>query len=184
MLQQPSDVNNICQIFKQYPGWYWDTEDVYTRWRVPISVQMAIIYQESKFHPIAKPPRTKLLWVIPWKRPSSAYGYTQALDGTWESYVKSSGNYLASRSSFKDSVDFIGWYAYKAHKRAGISRNDAYRLYLAYHEGVGGYQRKTYLSKPWLVKVAHKVSRQSTLYDKQLASCRTSLERKPWYRFW
>lgn len=184
MQSRPSNVDNICQIFRQYPDWYWDTEDVQTRWKVPISVQMAIIHQESRFHPVAKPPRTKLLWVIPWKRPSSAYGYTQALDGTWKAYVRQSGNYLASRSSFKDSVDFVGWYGYQAHRKAGISRDDPYRLYLSYHEGVGGYQRKTYLSKPWLVKVAKKVSWQSNKYKKQLAVCEPSLRKKPWYRFW
>ena len=181
---QPDDVNNICQMFKQYPKWYWAAQDVQTRWKVPISVQMAILHQESRFNAIAKPPRTKILWIIPWKRPSTAYGYTQALDMTWKRYKSSSGNTFASRNNFDDAVDFIGWYAYQAHRKAGIARDDAYRLYLAYHEGVGGYKRKTYLSKPWLVNVARKVKRRASLFHSQLVRCENSLRSKPWWRFW
>ena len=167
----PGDVNNICNVFRAYPRWYADALDVQRRWRVPISVQMAIIHQESKFDATARPPRTKLLWVIPWVRPSTAYGYTQALQGTWALYKQSQGALFASRSNFADGVDFIGWYANFANVRAGIKRNDAYSLYLAYHEGVGGYLRRTYLNKGWLIPVAHKVSARAQLYQAQLASC-------------
>lgn len=181
---QPDDVNNICAIFKQYPKWYWATKDVQARWRVPITVQMAIMHQESKFSAIAKPPRTKLLWIIPWKRPSTAYGYTQALDQTWAHYKKDAGKYLVDRDDFSDGADFIGWYGYQAYKNASIKRTDAYHLYLAYHEGIGGYKRRTYLAKPWLVKVAHKVDRQDKRYQHQLNQCVSKLERKPWWRIW
>lgn len=167
----PRDVNNVCSIFKQYPGWYRDAKDVERRWLVPIPVQMAIIHQESKFDAKAQPPRTKLFSIIPWKRPTTAYGYTQALNGTWALYKKQHGNLFTSRDNFGEGVDFIGWYANEAYKRAGIPRNDAYRLYLAYHEGVGGYQRKTYLKKAWLIPVAHKVDSRSRLYGMQLARC-------------
>ncbi len=181
---QPDNVNDICSIFKQYPKWYWATKDVKTRWHVPVSVQMAIIHQESHFSAIAKPPRTKLLWIIPWKRASTAYGYTQALDQTWAHYKKDAGKYFVDRDDFSDGVDFIGWYGYQAYKKAGINRNDPYRLYLAYHEGVGGYTRKTYLKKPWLMKVARKVARQKQRYEAQLNRCRSSLGKKPWWRIW
>jgi hypothetical protein len=181
---RPDNVNDVCEIFKQYPKWYWATKDVETRWRVPIAVQMAIMHQESRFSAIAKPPRTKLLWIIPWKRPSTAYGYTQALDSTWSHYKKDSGKYFVSRDNFEDAADFVGWYGYRAYKKAGISRNDAERLYLAYHEGVGGYQRKTNLSKPWLISVAKKVKRQAARYQAQLNRCQSSLGSKPWWRFW
>lgn len=167
----PSDVNNICSIFRQYPKWYRDAKDVERRWRIPIPVQMAIIHQESKFDGRATPKRTKLLWIIPWKRPSTAYGYTQALKTTWKQYKHSDGGILAARDNFTDAVDFVGWYANQANRRAGISRSDAYPLYLAYHEGIGGYQRKTYLQKPWLVQVAHKVKARSLIYQAQLARC-------------
>lgn len=180
----PRDVNNICHIFKQYPRWYSDAQDVERRWRIPISVQMAIIHQESKFDANAKPPRTKLLWIIPWKRPSTAYGYSQALHSTWRLYKRAGdgGRYLASRDVFADAVDFIGWYANQANRRAGIPRNDAYPLYLAYHEGIGGYQSRTYLKKPWLIQVARKVKARSYLYQAQLSQCKASLNSKPWYR--
>ncbi len=170
----PRDVNNICQIFTQYPAWYRDAQDVEHRWFVPIAVQMAIIHQESKFDGSASPPRRKLLWVIPWRRPSTAYGYTQALHTTWSQYKssKDGGNWWASREVFSSGVDFIGWYANQANYRAGIPRDDAYQLYLAYHEGIGGYQRKTYLAKPWLIQVARKVKARSQLYQLQLNHCK------------
>lgn len=179
-LPPPSNVNNLCSIFRQYPDWYRATQDVSVRWRVPVTVQMAIMHQESKFDANAMPDRTKLLWVIPWKRPSSAYGYSQALRGTWDLYRHSRGGVFASRDNFDDAVDFIGWYADEAYKRARIPRNNPYLLYLAYHEGVGGYQRKTYLKKPWLIGVAHKVSAREQLYRAQLAHCTLSRTAHTW----
>lgn len=168
----PNQVDNACSIFKQYPEWYKSAKRVERKWQVPVAVQLAIIHQESRFNAHARPQRTKLLWVIPWTRPSSALGYTQALTPTWEHYKDKNGRLWASRKSFSDAVDFIGWYAGDARKRAGIPSDDAYKLYLAYHEGVGGYQRKTYLAKPWLIKVARKVKRQSQIYQTQLSHCR------------
>lgn len=168
----PRDVNNICHVFQQYPKWRSDALDVQRRWRVPVSVQMAIIHQESKFDGNAEPPRTKLLWVFPWARPSTAYGYTQALRSTWDLYKQSTGRIWSSRGNFSDGVDFIGWYANQAYRRAGIPRTDAYALYLAYHEGVTGYQRRTYLNKKWLMPVAHKVAARAQIYKAQLSRCR------------
>lgn len=179
----PRDINNICHIFKQYPGWYRDVRAVEKRWHVPAAIQMAIIHQESKFKAEAKPKRQKLLGVIPWTRPSSAYGYTQSLDGTWRSYKRSRGKALASRSDFKDGVDFIGWYANQAHQRAGISLRDPEALYLAYHEGVGGYQRKTYRHKLWLMRVARQVKARAHLYQAQLKACQADLSHQGWSRF-
>lgn len=167
----PSNVNNICHVFKEYPRWYAEAKDVERRWKVPVPVQMAIIHQESKFDGRAQPPRTKLLWVIPWARPSTAYGYAQALQGTWAEYKQSNGGLFSSRDNFGDGVDFIGWYADIAYRKAHISRRDPYALYLAYHEGVGGYQRKTYLKKKWLIAVAHKVAARAQIYEAQLKRC-------------
>lgn len=178
---RPANIENVCHIFKEYPQWYRDAKDVEKRWKVPVPVQMAIIHQESKFEASAKPPAKKLLWVIPWKRPSTAYGYAQALNGTWKEYKRENGGLFSSRDTFGDGVDFIGWYANGAYRRAGIQRSDAYSLYLAYHEGVGGYQRKTYLKKPWLIKVAQKVKAKSYLYSSQLNSCQGSLKKHSWF---
>lgn len=167
----PTRLDNVCRIFKQYPRWYRAAKDVERRWYVPVPVQMAIIHQESKFDGGARPPRGKLLWIIPWKRPSSAYGYAQALNGTWANYKLTNGSLFSARNSFADGVDFIGWYANQATRKAAIRRDDPYNLYLAYHEGIGGYQRKTYLKKPWLMTVAHKVSARAQIYRAQLNHC-------------
>jgi len=179
----PRDVNNICHVFKQYPEWYRDVRVIERRWHVPAAVQMAIMHQESKFNAEAKPERQKLLWVIPWTRPSSAYGYTQALDGTWDLYKRSRGKPFASRTNFSDGVDFVGWYANQAHQRAGISLRDPYALYLAYHEGIGGYERKTYRRKAWLMQVARKVRTRAHIYQAQLKTCQNKLAKEGWSRF-
>lgn len=167
----PANLDNVCHIFKQYPHWYRDAKDVERRWLVPVPVQMAIIHQESKFDAHAKPGFRKILWVIPWKRVSTAYGYAQALDGTWDLYKRTNGSMWSMRSNFANGVDFIGWYANMANRQAAVPRRDAYLLYLAYHEGVGGYKRKTYLRKPWLIHVARKVKSRSYLYAAQLRRC-------------
>lgn len=177
----PRDINNVCNIFREYPNWYREALDVEKRWKVPVPVQMAIIHQESKFEAHAQPPRKKLFAFIPWKRPSTAYGYAQALNPTWREYKQKNGWVWSARHDFSDGVDFIGWYANQAYRRAGIPRNDAYRLYLAYHEGIGGYQRQSYLKKPWLITVSHKVKARAALYTMQLNSCRGNLRSHAWF---
>ena len=107
---QPKQMDDVCQLFKLHPKWYKATKASQNKWGAPIPVQMAIIHQESRFKANAKPPRKRLLGFIPWKRPSTAYGYTQALDITWDNYIQCTGNYGASRKNFADASDFIGWY--------------------------------------------------------------------------
>ncbi len=180
----PRDPNNICSIFQQYPKWYWAAQDVQKKWGLPISVLMAVMHQESRFNAAIKPPRGKLLGFIPWFRPTSAYGYAQVLDDTWRSYQKATGNRSANRNNFYDAVDFIGWYANQAHKRVGIKKGDAYRVYLAYHEGIGGYKRGSYKKKKWLIDVAKKVDSIAWRYHGQLKGCMSSLPSRPWYHPW
>ncbi len=172
----PSNIDNVCSIFRENDDWYDAAVDTYEEWGVPIHVQMAIIHQESKFRAEAKPERTKLLWVIPWTRPSSAYGYAQVLDETWEWYKDKTGNSWADRNEFDDAIDFVGWYGNISHKKLGISKWDAEKQYLAYHEGHGGYKRKSYRKKPWLVKVAAKVGRRAAKYRAQYAKCKHNLD--------
>jgi hypothetical protein len=171
----PRNLNDSCEIFDDKSGWYEDAKSAFERWGVPIHVQLAIIYQESKFVDDAKPPRDYLLWVIPWGRVSSAYGYAQAKDSTWDWYRKKTGNRFADRDDFADAVDFIAWYGNMSHRMLGISKGDAYRQYLAYHEGQGGYKRKTYEKKPWLIKIAHQVDNRARHYHTQLAQCEDEL---------
>jgi hypothetical protein len=179
----PRNLDNICSIFREYPRWYWASLDTQKRWRIPVSVQMAIIHQESHFRGNAKPPRTKLFWVIPWFRPTSAYGYSQAVDGTWKRYQHDTGS-AGSRNTFADATNFIGWYSEQARKRLSISKRNSYALYLAYHEGMGGYERGTYRQKRWLIAVARKVARRARLYHSQLMACRHSLPKKSWWQVW
>ena len=156
----PRNVDNICEIFRENDQWYDDAADASKKWGIPIPVMMAILHQESKYVADAKPPRTTCLWIFPGPRPSSAFGYAQAKDETWEEYQESTGNSWADRDDFGDAVDFVGWYCSLSVKKCGISKDNARNLYLAYHEGRGGYNRKTYAKKAWLLKVAGRVQQQ------------------------
>ena len=174
---KPRRPDNICEIFRENPKWYKDSRKASLKWGVPIPVLMAIMHQESKYTAKAKPPRTSCLWVLPGPRPSSAYGYSQAKDETWKAYMKSTGQWRADRDEFGDAIDFIGWYCNISNKRCGISKMNANYLYLAYHEGHGGFNRKTYKKKKWLLRVAHKVQRRANSYQSQLASCESEFSR-------
>lgn len=180
----PSNVNNICAIFSEKSGWYEDAADARDEWGSPIPVMMAIMHQESKFKAKAKPPRKKIFGFIPGPRPSNAYGYSQALESTWDGYKRSAGRYGADRDDFGDAIDFIGWYNSESYKRSGIPKTDAYRLYLAYHEGHGGYNRKTYRKKQWLVSVAQKVKRRASSYTQQLNGCEDKMQDDGWFFGW
>lgn len=180
---QPRNVNDICDIFEEKRGWYDDAADARDEWGSPIPVMMAMMHQESRFYAKAKPPRKKIFGFIPGPRPSDAYGYSQALKSTWKSYKRSAGNYGADRDDFADAIDFIGWYNYQSHKRSGISRKDTYHLYLAYHEGHGGYNRRSYRKKQWLMDVARKVQRKANTYQTQLNGCEEDLK-SGWFFGW
>jgi len=163
-------------MFEEKDDWYEASVAAQKTWGIPVPVQMAIIKQESAFVADARPPRAWFLGFIPLSRPSSAFGYSQALDGTWDRYKQSTGHSGAERDDFADSVDFIGWYAQLSQKELGISMADTYRQYLAYHEGQGGYARGSYLKKPWLQDVARKVAGTADRYERQLAGCKPDLE--------
>lgn len=180
----PSNPGNVCDIFREKDGWYDDAADARDEWGSPIPVMMAIIHQESRYQAKAKPPRKKILGFIPGPRPSSSYGYSQAKKGTWSDYKRDAGRYGADRDDFGDAIDFVGWYNYQSYRRSGISRSDPYRLYLAYHEGHGGYNRGTYRKKQWLMNVARKVERRSKTYQSQLVGCEEDLKDKGWFFGW
>lgn len=180
---QPQNINNVCEIFREHPKWYTAAKKSQKKWGVPIHVQMAIVRHESEFIADAKPPRRKVLWIIPWKRQSTAYGYSQALDATWKGYKNANGKYWAERDDFADAVDFIGWYNNQIYRQLGINRKDAYALYLAYHEGPYGYKNGTYWRKKWLRNVAKQVERRSKTYQQQLSKCQPALEEKTKKKF-
>lgn len=177
----PQNTSNLCSIFSDKYFWFKNAKSTENKWGAPIELQMAIIKKESGFDWLAKPERTKIFKIIPWKRPSSSFGYSQAVNGTWEMYKKSTGKNLALRVRFKDSSDFIGWYVHNTYKKLKISKTDYYRQYLAYHEGWGAY--KNYKKKPNVVSYASQVSRQAKKYKKQLSKCQSRLNKNKFIFF-
>ena len=177
----PDNIDNICAIFRDKDDWYEQAVDARKEWNSPISVMMAIMHQESRFRADAEPPFRWFLGFIPLGRPSNAYGYSQALESTWDTYKRSTGRSGADRDDFGDAIDFIGWYNHQSHRRCGIAPGDAYGLYLAYHEGQGGYNRGSYRNKQWLQAVAGKVQRRATNYRSQLLACEEQLKDKGWF---
>ncbi len=175
-ISPPRDVNNVCAIFREKDDWYEDAAHASHLWGSTIPVMMAIIYQESRFEASARPPRTKIFGFIPGPRPSSAYGYSQAKTATWDEYKRAAGRWGADRDEFADAIDFVGWYNRQSQLRSGISLQDTYALYLAYHEGHGGFNRATYLQKQWLMSVAHKVQDKANSYQAQLPGCEAQLK--------
>lgn len=166
----PKNIANACNIIDERKAWEDDIFDASKEWRVSPGIILAFIKQESSFRHDARPKdkEGKLL--------SSAYGYSQALNGTWAQYEKSRGS--AKRKKFRDSADFIGWYLDHISKTTGISKTNPKNLYLAYHEGPAGFKRGTYNSKSWLLNVANRVELQAQTYDNQLRDCETRRMKK------
>ncbi|AZU04246.1 lipoprotein [Glycocaulis alkaliphilus] len=175
----PTQVQNACSIFAQYPAWRRATERAERRWGLSQGTQLAFVNRESSFVANARPPRTRRLIVLPGPRASSAHGYAQALDGTWDWYREQTGNRSARRTNFADAVDFIGWYASMSQRLSRISLDDPRNLYFAYHEGHTGYNRGTHNSKAWLQRAASQVEADARRYDSQLRSCQ---RRSRWFR--
>ena len=177
----PSNTKNSCDIFSERYLWYKHVKNTEKKWGAPIHIQLAFIKKESDFDWLAKPKRLKLFKVIPYKRPSSSFGYSQAVKGTWDQYKKETNNRLATRARFKDSVDFIGWYMNKTEKLLKIPKTDAYRQYIAYHEGWANY--KNYKKNKKVIIFAKKVKDQANKYRKQLTKCQKRLNKKKYIIF-
>jgi len=177
----PKNTSDSCSIFSERYFWYKYTKNTEEKWGTPINLQLAIIKMESDFDWLAKPDRQKIFKVIPYKRPSSSFGYSQAVKGTWKQYKEETNNKLATRTRFKDSVDFIGWYTSKTKKLLKIPMKDSFRHYVAYHEGWGNY--KNYKNNKKVIKLAKKVEKQSNIYKKQLFNCRNLLNKKKYIIF-
>ena len=171
----PKKPENLCEIFREHRDWYFAAREARERWGVPIHVPMSMMYQESSFKADALPPRDFILGFIPWGRVSSAYGYSQAKTMTWDDYVRETDRSGADRDDFEDAIDFMAWFIFKTQKINKGSKWDAYGQYLNYHEGWGGYKRKSYKKKAWLVKVARKVDNRAKRYGSQLKSCEEEL---------
>ena len=167
----PHSLDNACSILSQRPGYLRAFRASERKWGVPVHVQMATIYQESKFISDARTPLRYSLGVIPVGRQSSAFGYSQALDATWKEYQQQEGGRRTRRDDIRDATDFMGWYMVQSNRELGISLADARNQYLAYHDGRSGYRRGTYNGKPWLVRVAGEIESRAEIYRVQLQAC-------------
>ena len=112
----PKYPQNACKIFGQKYLWYKSAKKSSDTYGVPIHIILAFVNKESGFNRWAKPKRKKLFKIVPYKRPSSSFGYSQAVKGTWKQYKQETNNPLATRVRFKDSVDFIGFIYVPANK--------------------------------------------------------------------
>ena len=179
----PVNQGNICTVFDQNPAWYGYAKAAEIKWGTPVPILMAFIQRESSFRYDAMPP-PKWLWFLPMGRKSSAKGYAQIKDAAWKDYTAEVGGLFISRNNIQHALDFIGWYNHRSNKWLGISRTDPRRLYLAYHEGHGGYRRRTYRKKAKVMRAARKVSRLAGNYARQLGQCEHRFQCYKWYQFW
>ena len=168
----PRNLDNACSILTERPHYVRAFRQAERKWGVETHVLMAMIYQESKFISDNRPPHVYALGVIPTGRQSSALGYSQALDGTWDEYRDQHGGRGANRTNIRDATDFMGWYMTATVRENGIPINDTYNQYLAYHDGRAGWRRGTYRSKQWLIRIAGEVRDRAVMYDRQLSNCR------------
>ena len=162
---------NSCDIFSNQPSWYRYAKQSEKEFSVPVSTQLAIIYQESSFNRASLPQRKYVLGFIPWGYISSAKGYSQALDAVWEEYLQDRGGILSSRHRFKDTTDFIGWYFNRFAPKANIKYSDTFSLYILYHEGLGGYRSGKWKKNKRLIQIAKKVEARAKMYKNQLKAC-------------
>ena len=179
----PKYPQNACKIFGQKYLWYKSAKKSSDTYGAPIHIILAFVKKESGFNRWAKPKRTKLFKIVPYKRPSSSLGYSQAVKKTWELYKTETNNPLALRTRFKDSVMFIGWYIRKTNKINKIPLNDPYRQYLNYYLGWGSYAKQAYKKDKNAVIFAKKVEKQSKIYRGQMKECKKSLDRKKYIIF-
>lgn len=177
----PRSSENVCALFDERPRWYRSAQAAEREWGLPVHIAMAFVDRESSYVARARPSRNRLLGIVPWRRPSSAYGYAQATDAAWQDYRNATGR-LARRRNFADAVDFIGWYNHRSARALGIDKTDAYHLYLAYHEGPGGYRSGNWRRDARVQGYARKVQNRAARYKAQLAQCESDLGGSFWRR--
>jgi hypothetical protein len=174
---RPDDPGDACEMFENQDGWWRSVKRAENRWGAPPALQLAIIRQESGFRHNARPPRGRFLFIFPGRRASSAHGYAQALESTWEEYERARGDDGVDRNEFSDAADFVSWYAGLSRRELGLSWSDARGHYLAYHEGRGGYRRGTYEGNSTLLAAANRVQSYHDAYASQLDRCEGRLNR-------
>lgn len=170
-------------MLQQHPDWYDYAVKAEKTWGTPRHILLSFVRHESSYRGNAKPSYDWFLF-IPLGRPSSAKGYAQAQDPVWKEYKAERGGFFKSRGDMEDALDFIGWYNDKSHKRLGISKWDVKNLYLAYHEGQGGYARGSYKKKPEVIRAAERVAGTAGNYGVQLKRCEEEFRCDKWYQIW
>ena len=177
----PASPHDACRIFSGNLRWYRAVIAAEDRWNLPPGVALSFVYRESSYRANARPPRQYLLGVIPWGRISDAFGYAQITDAAWEDYLADTGKgRLAARNDFSDAIDFIGWYNDRSHRVLGIEKNDAYHLYIAYYEGLGGYRTGAWKNNDDVKRYAQEVRERSAMHADQLEVCKSRLKTRPW----
>lgn len=171
-VKPPARPLDLCAVLEEKRHWRDPLAAAEQKWMIPAHVLMASVYHESSYRHDARPPAKYYFGLIPGARPTTAYGYSQALDGTWAIYVRETGRWFPDRTDFGDAIDFVGWYHAKSTTLLGLAPSDARHLYLAYHEGHTGFTRQTYRQKPWLMRYADRVANTAETYRQQLQVCR------------
>lgn len=167
----PRSQDNVCSVFKQKGSWRKAARAAQKKWGMPVHVGMAFVHKESSYVANAKPARKRLLGLVPWRRPSSAYGYAQATDEAWSDYKAQTDRWFVDRDDFDDAIDFIGWYNHRSHRKLGIAKSDAYNLYIAYYTGVTGYRQGRWKRSATIKGYAQRVAAQAQRYERQLGRC-------------
>jgi len=173
----PKYPQNACKIFGEKYSYLKYSRAASKKWNVPISSILAVINKESGFRRFAKPKRTKLFKIIPYRRPSSSLGFSQAVNKTWDLYKKENNKPIALRISFKNSSDFIGWYFWKTNKINKVSLKDTRNMYLNYYLGWGAYKNKAYEKDRKAIIFAKNVEKQAKIYKIQLQECKSILNK-------
>ncbi len=178
----PTNQKNICHIFQQQPSWYDYAKAAEQKWGTPIATQMAFIQFESSFQSHIRPVGENILGLLPWNRPSSAYGYAQAQNPVWREYLADEASPLARRTHMRYATDFIGWYNQRTQHMVNIALDNPTHLYLAYHEGQTGYRRGSYQNKPNVMHIARQVGERAKLFSSQLSQCEAEFKCHRFYQ--
>ena len=173
----PKYPQDACKIFSEKYFYLKYSREASKKWGVPISSILAVINKESSFKRFAKPKRTKLFKIIPYRRQSSSLGFSQAVVKTFSLYKKENNKPLALRISFRNSSDFIGWYFWKTNKINQVSLNDTRNMYLNYYLGWGAYKNKAYEKDRKAILFAKNVEKQAKIYKNQLRECKSILNK-------
>ena len=102
----------------------------------------------------------------------------------WSDYTDQRGSLFRSRSDIEDALDFIGWYNHGTARELEIAKTDARNLYLAYHEGRGGYRKGSWKGKPKLQRIAERVAETTRRYEGQLKRCESEFRCGSWWQVW